>query len=175
MNKKIIEAVKKTTCSLVKGGAEIEIPTNSNSIVRYSKWNIQQEVIEAAIPVFNEVYTKNSSITEAYPHLKNKKFEVKDLFQFGSNFVQVFGEASEELHIHATTVVVHVIQGKGTLLYHDKNANEQQLEAEEGDTVIIPAGAPHFFHGDPLIVYTGIEFGPILDYQKHHYYERLAP
>ena len=164
----LVEAVGSRHCSLLKGIAAYELPENSNSVVRFSYWNLTREILAAACPVFTCIYDLDSSITDAYPYLKGKHFEPDDLMHFGSNFVQVFGAAPEPNHIHASTIVVQVVQGRGILIHEDAQGDELREVAEEGDTIVIPVGAPHFFHGDPLVVYSGIEFGPIIDYQKHH-------
>jgi hypothetical protein len=163
----LMRAVSDHHCSLLKNIAAYELPENSNSVVRFSKWNLTWGVLNAACPVFTAIYNLDSSITDAYPHLKGKHFEAWELMNCGSNFVQVFGAAPEPTHIHATTIIAQVVQGKGILI-HERDGTEIRDVAEEGDTIIIPVGAPHFFHGDPLVTYTGIEFGPVIDYQKHH-------
>jgi cupin superfamily acireductone dioxygenase involved in methionine salvage len=165
---RVIHAVQKSGCSLIKNAAAHELPDRSNSIVRFSKWTLSSRVLEAACPIFTKIYALDSSITEQYHYLKGKQFIPEDLMHFGSNYVQVFGAAPEPTHIHATTIVAHVVQGKGILIHEDEDGGEIRDIAEEGDTIVIPVGAPHFFHGDPLVVYTGIEFGPVIDYQKHH-------
>jgi hypothetical protein len=165
---KLLKAVGSFHCSVLKDIAGCDIPERSNSLVRYAQWNITREILETACHVFTHVYKQDSSITEQYPHLKGKEFSADDLTQFGSNYVQVFGAAPEPTHIHASTIIAQVVQGKGTLIHEDAQGDEVVYSAGEGDTIVIPVGAPHFFHGNPLVVYSGIEFGPVIDYQKHH-------
>lgn len=153
-------------CTVINSQAGWDVPAGSNSVVRFSIWKITQTVLEASLPVFTTVYGRDSSIVETYPNLKEKRFTVDDLI-LGSNYVEVFGGAPEPMHIHATTIVAHVVQGTGVLLHRIGSTNVRTT-AGEGDTIVIPAGAPHFFHGTPRITYTGIEFGPVIDYQKHH-------
>jgi mannose-6-phosphate isomerase-like protein (cupin superfamily) len=136
--------------------------------VRFTLAKLNREMLEAAAPLFTNVYARESSIVQAYPYLRNKKFSADDLINFSTNFVQVFGAAPEPMHIHSSTIVVQVVQGKGVLLY-EQDGKSMKGGVGEGDMAVIPVGAPHFFHGDPLVVYTGIEMGPVIDYQKHHY------
>ncbi len=170
---KLIQSVQNQFCMVLKGQAAFEVPTNSNSIVRYTKLNITPEVLKAAAPVFTKVFKKDSSIVRAYPYLKNKKVSSHDLVNMGCNFVQVFGAAPEPNHIHASTIIIQVVQGRG-ILWYEKDGKNLKASVEEGDMAVIPVGAPHFFHGDPLVVYAGIEFGPVIDYQKHHYHENVS-
>ena len=160
-------AGRKDLCSIIVGGAGYEVPPNSNSVVRFCKPQLTQEMLGAMLPVFHAAYAVQSSIVEAYPHLRGKKFKVGDL-RFNSNFVQVLGAAPEPMHIHSTFIIAQVVDGCGVLIHQDENGDEIRTKVGVGDVIVIPAGALHFFHGDPYVAYTGIEIGPVIDRQKHY-------
>ena len=164
----LVRAVASPTCSVLKRAASFEVPKNSNSVVRFSMAHITREVLAASTQLFTEVYSRESSITESYPHLRGQVFALNDILNFSSNLVHVLGAAPEPNHIHSTTIVIQVVEGIG-IIFYEKNDKPSQELVEQGDMAVIPVGAGHFFHGDPMITYAGIEFGPVIDYQKHHY------
>lgn len=153
-------------CTLLERAAGYEVPPKSNSIVHFTTLHITADILDASLPVFDWAYARESSVVRAYPHLRRRKFKREDLM-FSSNFVQVLGKIDEPLHIHSTTIVAQVVHGKGILRHVNKGKTISSI-AKEGDMLVIPVGAPHFFVGDPFISYVGIEFGPVVDYQKHY-------
>jgi mannose-6-phosphate isomerase-like protein (cupin superfamily) len=132
-------------CSIIKQGVNIDEP--GNSIVFCS-------------PAFPFVETAKA----CFPF-----DEIEDI-KLSLNFVSIIGKMpeEEELHYHLSMIMLIVVEGKGILI-HEKESIEVRDIVEKGDIVFIPRNMLHSFEGSPEVKYSVIEFGPVLDYQKHHY------
>lgn len=132
-------------CSFIKKGARIETP--GNSVVYCSQWFPFIETVQACFP-----------------------FTPIEDIKIGVNFVSIVGSMpkDEELHVHLAMLVGIVVEGKGSLIY-EKNGGILVDIVEAGDIVFVPKNTLHSFEGDPEVKYSLVEFGPIIDYQKHHY------
>jgi len=141
----IKERLRLSYCSIIKQGIEIDVI--GNSIVYASQ----------SFEVLN-------TIKDFFPS--------KDIseIKFGFNFVQIQGNMpqGEELHIHVSYLIGIAVEGKGKLIYK-KNETVLTELVESGDMFFIPRNAFHYFEGDPVIRFSALEFGPIIDYQKHYY------
>lgn len=146
----ILEALKLPYCSTLKGFGIIE-PVG-NSVVHAASW----------FPI-------DKAVAQCMPEV-----DIRDI-KLGLNFVHIEGPmpANEDLHIHISHIVGIVTNGTGTNIYERDGEICKEL-AEAGDMIIIPKGAPHCFEGNPTVDYAVLEFGPIIDYQKHHYTNSLA-
>ena len=131
-------------CSLLRSA--VDVRNDSNSIIHCSQWFPFKEIATACFP------------NVPYEDIK-----------IGINFVEIDGNipSSEELHIHISMLIAIVVFGKGLMLY-EKDGIQLSEEAEAGDMIFVPRNAPHYFEGLPKIKYAAIEFGPLIDYQKHH-------
>ena len=144
----IIQHLALPYCSFIRN--VLDVREDGNSIVHCSQWFPFKETAEACFP--NVPYE-----------------EIK----LGVNFVEIEGPIApeEDLHVHISMLVGIIVFGNGIIIYN-KNGEELRESVVAGDMVFVPRNAPHYFEGVPNIKYSAIEFGPIIDYQKHHY-ERL--
>lgn len=131
-------------CSFIQNAVRIEDP--GNSIVHCSQWFPFFEVATACFP--------NVPIEE---------------IKIGINFVEITGAIpdEEEMHVHISMLVALVVEGKGVMIY-EKNGIELREEVDTGSMVFVPRNTLHYFEGLPTIKYSALEFGPKIDYQKHH-------
>ena len=111
----------------------------------------------------------DEAIKKSFP---NNSF---DEIKIGQNLVQINGPmpdyeqpAEKHLHTHISGIVAAVTEGIGSCIY-TKEGRVFRQDVRVGDVAIIPPNAPHTFEGNPSLEYMVIEFGPKLDYQKHHY------
>lgn len=132
-------------CSIIKSA--VDVRNDSNSVVHCSQWFPFKEMAEECFP--NSLY--------------------EDI-KIGVNFVEIEGNipSGEELHVHISMMIGIVVFGKGIMLY-EKDSVQLTEEVEAGDMIFVPRNAPHYFEGLPTIRYSAIEFGPLIDYQKHHH------
>lgn len=132
-------------CSYIKKGVRIETP--GNSVVVCSQWFPFVETATACFP--------DTDLSQ---------------IKIGLNFVSIKGEMpqEEDLHVHLAMLVGIVVEGTGYLLYK-KNEEILKEVVECGDVVFVPRNTLHSFEGSPEVKYAILEFGPVIDYQKHHY------
>jgi len=152
--KEILEALKLPHCSIFNEGVIVETPGNSVVHALESSFSIT-EVINQLIPNFSKFFGGKVKCTP-------------ESFRFGINHVDIKGALEEELHVHISSIIAIVVFGKGTAIF-EKDGRVLKVPVSEGDVVVVPQNAPHYFLGEPRLIYTGIELGPIIDYQKHHY------
>lgn len=132
-------------CSFISNGARIETP--GNSTVYCSQWFPFVETAKACFPT--------SPIEE---------------IKIGINYVSIVGKMpeNEDLHVHLAMLVGIVVEGRGVLIYK-KDGIILHETVKAGDIVFVPRNTLHSFEGIPEVKYSLVEFGPLIDYQKHHY------
>ena len=132
-------------CTFKKNAVKIDL--EGNSIVFCSQW-------------FRFLETAK----ECFPNI-----QIEDI-KIGVNFVEINGKMpeGEELHVHISMMIAIATEGKGILIY-EKEGKEIIDIVEKGDMFFVPKNALHYFEGDPVFKFAAIEFGPTIDYQKHHY------
>ncbi len=132
-------------CSFIRNGASVQSP--GNSIVYCSQWFPFVETAKACFP--------DSDINS---------------IKLGVNFVSIRGENApdEGLHIHLSMIVGIIVEGQG-IIHYEKDGKVITDHVSQGDVVFVPRNAPHTFEGAPEVKYSLVEFGPDIDYQKHHY------
>jgi mannose-6-phosphate isomerase-like protein (cupin superfamily) len=147
----ILDSVDLPHCSILKNGIIVEKPGNS--------------IVHALLPSpsFLSIVEK---IKPSFSRFFKKDFQDTD-FKFGINHVRIEGPLEEELHVHISCIIAICIFGSGTAIY-EKSGEVIRKPVSEGDIIIVPQNAPHYFVSENVIIYTGIEIGPIIDYQKHH-------
>jgi mannose-6-phosphate isomerase-like protein (cupin superfamily) len=140
----IIEHLLLPHCSLIENAVRIETP--GNSIVLCSQW----------FPIFE-------TAQKCFPTIPIDEIKI------GINFVEITGliPAEEEMHVHISMLVAIVVEGSGIIIY-EKDGQELREKVGKGAMVFVPKNTLHYFEGDPTIKYSAIEFGPNIDYQKHH-------
>ena len=140
----IIEHLLLPHCTFIPNAVRIETP--GNSIVYCSQWFPIVDTIKKCFPT--------------HP--------IEDI-KIGINFVEITGSipAEEEMHVHISMLVALVVEGSGIIIY-EKDGQELRERVEKGAMVFVPRNMLHYFEGDPVIKYSAIEFGPTIDYQKHH-------
>lgn len=154
-NEKILETLHAKTCCVISGGTISESPGNSN--VMALKDAIDYVFLEACLPDFSRLAGKERTL------------KVTDL-KFGLNCVEINGvePPNESLHVHLSHIIAFVAKGSGILRHMTPAGKELEAVAKEGDIVVVPRSAPHYFTGSPSLTYVGLEFGDVIDYQKHH-------
>jgi mannose-6-phosphate isomerase-like protein (cupin superfamily) len=150
-NQAILYAITLPFCSVIENGTIMEKPGNSVVHALFPSPSLI-EVIEKLIPSFSEFFAK--------------KLRVED-FQFGINHVKIDGLLEEELHVHVSCIIAIVVFGSGTVIY-ERYGRVFRKKVKEGDIIIVPQNAPYYFVSEGTVIYTGIEIGPVIDYQKHH-------
>ena len=143
--KTIVKHFNLPNCSIIKQGLSIE--PLGNSIVFCSQWFPFVETAKACFP-----------------------FDSIEDIKLSQNFVSIKGKMpeEEELHYHLSMIMLIVVEGTGIMI-HEKHGVEIRDIVEVGDIAFIPRNTLHSFEGSPEVKYSVIEFGPVLDYQKHHY------
>ncbi|MDB4984141.1 MAG: hypothetical protein JWM20_320 [Patescibacteria group bacterium] len=149
--KQVIDALDLPHCSIIKNGVIIEKPGNSIVHALIPSPELEK-IMKKLIPSFSKFFKKNLKRSD---------------FRFGINYVRVEGPLEEEMHVHISCIIAMVVFGKGIAIY-EKDGQELREPVEEGDIVIVPQNAPHYFISEEVVIYAGIEFGPVIDYQKHH-------
>ena len=130
--------------SFIKGAVRID--EVGNSVVFCSQW----------FPIF------------AIPRACYPVVPIEDI-KIGINFVHIEGELpeGEEMHVHISFLVGICVEGRGILIY-EKDGQILEGLVEQGDMVFVPRNTLHYFVGQPSVKYSAMEFGPVIDYQKHH-------
>lgn len=148
----ILNAIALPHCSIFPKGIIIETP--GNSIVHALNPSPSfLEIVQRIKPSFSKFFGK----------------DLKDVdFKFGINHVRIEGLVEEELHVHISCIVAMVVEGSGIAIY-EKDGEVVRAPVTEGDIVVVPQNAPHYFISEAVVVYAGIEIGPVIDYQKHHH------
>jgi quercetin dioxygenase-like cupin family protein len=102
-------------------------------------------------------------------------FAVKEFFQPGldvnvtASLVRINGGGEEPLHFHTSHLVGLVVRGSGVFRWADERGAEIRSAVTEGDLVVIPRGALHFFEATGVgLDYIALELSDaVIDYQKH--------
>ena len=147
----VLKSVILPHCSIIKNGIIIEAPGNSIVHALLPSPGML-EIINTLIPSFSKFFERELVVTD---------------FKFGINHVRIEGLLEEELHVHISCIIAIIVSGSGTAIY-EKGGIVLCEPVTEGDIVIVPQNAPHYFISESVVVYTGIEIGPVIDYQKHH-------
>ncbi len=155
MKEQILSALHLKTCCVIKGATISESPGNSH--VMALKEAIDYPFLIECLSDFSKLSGKERVISI---------FDMK----FGLNSVEINGSEppDEQLHVHLSHIIAFIAKGSGILRHKTADGIEHQTNAEKGDVVIVPRSAPHYFTGSPSLTYVGIEFGDVIDYQKHH-------
>ena len=140
----IIEHLLLPHCSFIEDAVRVETP--GNSIVYCSQWF---PIVETA--------------KKCFPTTPIEEIKI------GINFVEITGDipTDEEMHVHISMLVALVVEGSGIIIY-EKDGQELREKVNKGSMVFVPKNTLHYFEGNPTIKYSAIEFGPNIDYQKHH-------
>lgn len=151
LTEKVVSAVSLPHCSIIQNGSIIETPGNS--------------IVHALLPspAFTEFVR---AIKPNFSKFFKKRLKTSD-FRFGINHVKIDGLLEEELHVHISCIIAICVFGSGIAIY-EKNGKILREPVQEGDIIIVPQNAPHYFVSEGTVIYTGIEIGPVIDYQKHH-------
>jgi mannose-6-phosphate isomerase-like protein (cupin superfamily) len=130
--------------SFIKDAVRVE--EVGNSVVFCSQWFPIFEIAKACYP----------------------KVPLEDI-KIGINYVHIEGELpeGEEMHVHISFLVGICVEGQGVLIY-EKDGKTLEAFVEQGDMIFVPRNTLHYFIGEPFIKYSAMEFGPVIDYQKHH-------
>lgn len=131
-------------CSYLEDAVRFESPGNSK--VLCSQW----------FPIFD-------AAQKCFPTVS-----IEDI-KIGVNFVEITGPIpeEEEMHVHISMLVAIVVEGTGMMIY-EKDGKKFKERVGKGAMVFVPKNTLHYFEGAPTIKYSAIEFGPSIDYQKHH-------
>ncbi len=158
MNTEILKLLTLPHCSIIRDKKGVIIDTPGNSLVHALGPSPNLfETITILVPSFTQFFSNFDKTISCKP----------EDFKFGINHVDINGPLEEELHVHISCIIAIIVFGKGTAIY-EKNGQILREQVLEGDIIIVPQNAPHYFTGDDRLIYTGIEIGPVIDYQKHH-------